>query len=136
MGDTLKGEEQSKQFLQHKQQFINKHKQQQLSTNINNNNTHTYKHTYIHTNIQYISIVKKFRIDDISSLVDDEEAADKLLRPFWDFERGCFSMGKPGWEYCCKVFNHLHYYTLMDDGPINYKDFEVYFEDNFTGFLW
>ena len=65
--------------------------------------------------------------------------ADKLLRPFWDFEEGCFSEAKPGWVYCCKVFSWLHCYLLMDDALSTFKDLQVYekyFEDNFTGFLW
>lgn len=81
-------------------------------------------------------IEEAYRCNGIDAVID---YADKLLRPFWDFEEGCFSMGKPGGEYCCKVFGWLHCYLLMDDAPITFKDLQVYekhFEDNFTGFMW
>ena len=81
-------------------------------------------------------IKEAYRRNGISAVID---YADKLLRPFWDFERGCFLMGKPGWEYCTAVFNYLYYYLSMDDGPTTFKDLQVYekhFKDNFTGFLW
>lgn len=81
-------------------------------------------------------IEEAYRRNGIDAVID---YADKLLRPFWDFERGCFSMGKTGWEYCSKVFGWLRLYLLMDDAPTTLKDLRVYykyFEDNFTGFLW
>lgn len=81
-------------------------------------------------------IKKAYRRNGIAAVID---YADKLLRPFWDFEKGCFSMGKPGWEYCSQVFGWLYCYLSMDDGPATYKDYRAYhkyFEDNFTGFLW
>ena len=81
-------------------------------------------------------IKEAYKRNGIDAVID---YADKLLRPFWDFERGCFSMGKPGWEYCNTVFNYLRYYLLLDDAPSTFKDLQVYykyFEDNFTGFLW
>ena len=81
-------------------------------------------------------IEEAYRRNGIDAVID---YADKLLRPFWDFEKGCFSIGKPGGEYCCKVFGWLHYYLLLDDALSTFKDLKVYhkyFEDNFTGFLW
>ena len=81
-------------------------------------------------------IKEAYRRNGIDAVID---YADKLLRPFWDFEKGCFSMGKTGWEYCSAVFNYLHYYLLTDDCPATFKDLQVYqkhFKDNFTGFLW
>ena len=81
-------------------------------------------------------IKEAYRRNGIGAVID---YADELLRPFWDFERGCFSIGKPGWGYCIEVFNYLHYYLSTDDGPATFKDLLVYekhFEDNFTGFLW
>lgn len=80
-------------------------------------------------------IKEAYRRNGIDAVID---YADKLLRPFWDFEEGCF-MRKPGWGYCCKVFRWLHWYLSMDDAPTTYKDYQAYhkyFEDNFTGFLW
>ena len=81
-------------------------------------------------------IEEAYRCNGIDAVID---YADKLLRPFWDFERGCFSMGKTGWEYCSNLFNYLHYYLSCDDAHIPYRDYQTYykyFEDNFTGFLW
>ena len=81
-------------------------------------------------------IEEAYRCNGIDAVID---YADKLLRPFWDFEEGCFSEVKPGWWYCSKVFGWLHCYLLMDDTPTTPKDLQVYqkhFEDNFTGFLW
>ena len=81
-------------------------------------------------------IEEAYRCNGIDAVVD---YADKLLRPFWDFEKGCFSMGKTGWEYCNSLFVWLHRYLLLDSTPITFKDLQVYqkhFEDNFTGFLW
>ena len=81
-------------------------------------------------------IEEAYRCNGIDAVID---YADKLLRPFWDFEKGCFSMGKTGWEYRSTVFNYLHYYLSCDDAHITYRDYQAYhkyFEDNFTGFLW
>ena len=81
-------------------------------------------------------IEEAYRRNGIDAVID---YADKLLRPFWDFEKGCFSDVKSGWEYCSKVFGWLRLYLLMDDAPTTYKDsqaYHKYFEDNFTGFLW
>ena len=81
-------------------------------------------------------IKEAYRCNGIDAVIG---YADKLLRPFWDFEEGCFSVVKPEWECCCKVFGWLHCYLLMDDAPITCKDLQLYekhFEDNFTGFLW
>ena len=80
-------------------------------------------------------IEKAYRRNGIDAVID---YADKLLRPFWDFEKGCF-VTKVGWEYCTKAFNALHYYLSLDDTSMTYKDYQAYhkhFEDNFTGFLW
>ena len=81
-------------------------------------------------------IEEAYRCNGIDAVVD---YADKLLRPFWDFEKGRFLDAKTGGEYCCKVFRWLHCYLLMDDAPTTFKDLQVYqkhFEDNFIGFLW
>ena len=81
-------------------------------------------------------IEEAYRRNGVDAVID---YADKLLRPFWDFEKGCFSTAKAGWEYCTKVFNLLHYYLSCDDALTSFKDLQVYhkyFEDNFTGFLW
>ena len=81
-------------------------------------------------------IEEAYRCNGIDAVID---YADKLLRPFWDFEKGFFSESKPGWEHWCKVFGWLHCYLLMDDAPTTFKDLRVYekhFEDNFTGFMW
>ena len=81
-------------------------------------------------------IKEAYRRNGIDAVID---YADKLLRPFWDFERGRFLDAKAGWEYCCKVFGWLHLYLLSDSIPTTLKDLQVYhkhFEDNFTGFLW
>lgn len=80
-------------------------------------------------------IEEAYRCNGIDAVID---YADKLLRPFWDFEEGCFET-KYGWEYCSKVFRWLHCYLFMDDALTTFKDLQVYekhFEDNFTGFLW
>lgn len=81
-------------------------------------------------------IEEAYRCNGIDAVID---YADKLLRPFWDFEEGCFSMGKPGGEYCCEVFGWLRLYLLSDSAPTTLKDLRAYykyFEDNFTGFMW
>ena len=81
-------------------------------------------------------IEEAYRCNGIDAVID---YADKLLRPFWDFEKGCFSTAKVGWEYCNRVFIWLHRYLYMDDALSTFKDLQVYykyFEDNFTGFLW
>ena len=81
-------------------------------------------------------IEEAYRRNGIDAVID---YADKLLRPFWDFEKGCFSIGKTGWEYCNTVFGWLRLYLLMDDDTTTYRDYQAYlkyFEDNFTGFLW
>lgn len=81
-------------------------------------------------------IEEAYRCNGVAAVVD---YADKLLRPFWDFEKGCFSDAKAGWEYCSKLFGWLHLYLLCDSAPTTFKDLQVYrkhFEDNFTGFLW
>ena len=80
-------------------------------------------------------IEKAYRRNGIDAVID---YADKLLRPFWDFEKGCFET-KDGWLYCCKIFGWLHHYLLLASAPTAFKDLQVYekhFEDNFTGFLW
>ena len=81
-------------------------------------------------------IEEVYRCNGIDAVVD---YADKLLRPFWDFEKGCFSNAKAGWECCSKLFGWLHLYLLCDSAPTTFKDLQVYqkhFEDNFTGFSW
>lgn len=81
-------------------------------------------------------IEEAYRYNGIDAVID---YADKLLRPFWDFEKGCFSDAKAGGEHCCKVFGWLRLYLLSDSAPTTLKDLQVYykyFEDNFTGFLW
>lgn len=81
-------------------------------------------------------IEEAYRRNGIDAVID---YADKLLRPFWDFEKGCFSTAKAGWEYCSSLFGWLHHYLLLDSAPTTFKDLQVYqkhFEDNFTGFLW
>ena len=81
-------------------------------------------------------IEEAYRCNGIDAVVD---YADKLLRPFWNFEKGCFSIYTPGWERCNKLFGWLHLYLLSDSAPTTLKDLQVYqehFEDNFTGFMW
>lgn len=81
-------------------------------------------------------IEEAYRCNGIDAVID---YADKLLRPFWDFEEGCFSAVKPGCTYCSKVFSWLHNYLLLDSAPTTFKDLQAYekhFTDNFTGFLW
>lgn len=81
-------------------------------------------------------IEEAYRCNGIDAVID---YADKLLRPFWDFENGCFSDAKAGWEYCSKLFGWLRLYLLSDSAPTTLKDLRVYykyFEDNFTGFMW
>ena len=81
-------------------------------------------------------IKEAYRRNGIDAVID---YVDKLLRPFWNFEEGCFSESKPGWEHCCKVFGWLHLYLLSDSALTTFKDLQVYekhFEDNFTGFMW
>ena len=45
-------------------------------------------------------IEEAYRCNGIDVVVD---YADKLLRPFWDFEKGCFSNAKAGWERLFRV---------------------------------
>lgn len=81
-------------------------------------------------------IEEAYRCNGIDAVID---YAAKLLRPFWDFEKGRFSDAKTGGEYCCKVFSWLHCYLLMDDALTTFRDLQVYqkyFEDNFAGFMW
>ena len=81
-------------------------------------------------------IEEAYRCNGVDAVVD---YADKLLRPFWDFEKGCFSDAKAGWERCSKVFGWLHYYLLSAAALTTLNDLLVYqkhFADNFTGFMW
>ena len=39
-------------------------------------------------------IEEAYKRNGINAVID---YADKLLRPFWDFEKGCFSDAKAGW---------------------------------------
>ena len=81
-------------------------------------------------------IEEAYRRNGIDAVID---YADKLLRNFWDFEKGCFLTARAGWEYCNTAFSLLHLYLILDSAPTALKDLQVYekyFEDNFTGFLW
>lgn len=80
-------------------------------------------------------IEEAYRCNGVDAVID---YVDKLLRNFWDFEKGCFLTAKAG-KCCCKVFSWLHLYLILDSAPTALKDLQVYekyFEDNFTGFLW